>query len=62
MHRLYVYLCRKWRRDGLTLSAAAHVRALDGYPFWRDRIDGWKLFWRSEHQHCQTAWQMETRP
>jgi hypothetical protein len=29
------------------------MRALDGRPFWRDRIDGFFLFWRGQHRHCR---------
>lgn len=59
--RLYAQACRRFRRDGLTLSAAAHVRARDGKPWARNRIDGaWQLFFGIE-QHCQSCFQHETR-
>jgi hypothetical protein len=57
---LYVWACRHLRKDRLTISAWAHKEALEGRPWWRDRIDGAFLFWASEHQHCQSRWQRET--
>jgi hypothetical protein len=61
MQRLYLWICRRWGPDKLTLSAYAHKLALAGRPWCRDRIDGAFLFWASQHQHCQTNYQRETR-
>jgi hypothetical protein len=55
--RLYVRICRKWGPRGLTFSAAAHLRAKRGSPFWRNRIDGFCLLFFSDHQHCQASFQ-----
>jgi hypothetical protein len=55
--RLYVAACRRWGPRGMTLSAAAHLRAKRGKPFWRNRIDGFCLLFRGTHQHCQTSFQ-----
>lgn len=59
--RIYRWACRLWgpfhEGERITLSAAAHLRATAGLPWWRDRIDGLALFFFSDHQHCQSAFQ-----
>jgi hypothetical protein len=57
MRRLYRSLCRRWCPGGLTLSALAYKRAQAGYPWWRDRIDGFFLLFAGQHQHCQADYQ-----
>lgn len=57
MRKLYLAACR--RLFGASLSALAWERAQRGRPFWRDRIDGWRLFFFSEHNHCQSSHQKE---
>lgn len=62
MKRLYLSFCRRFGPSGLTFSAYAwKTFLLTGDTFWRDRIDGAMLFWRSEHNHCQAQWQRESR-
>jgi hypothetical protein len=65
MCRAYVRLCRKWgpRIDGrrVTFSAAAFLRAMDGKPWWRNRIDGAALLIFGEHRHCRHHYRRETR-
>jgi hypothetical protein len=64
--RFYRAFCRKWgpRIDGrrVTFSGAAFVRAREGRPFWRDRIDGFFLLVFSQHQHCQASYQRGRAP
>jgi hypothetical protein len=61
LKKLYCMACRRWRRSGLTFSASAHLRAMEGRPWARNRIDGaWLLFF-GIHGHCQQQWQKETR-
>lgn len=59
--RLYVRLCRRFGPDGLTLSAAAHVRAMEGRPWWRNRIDGFWLLFFGAHNHAQSSWHLSQR-
>jgi hypothetical protein len=42
---------------GLTVSAWAHLRAREGRPWLRNRIDGAALLFFGSHQHCQASWQ-----
>lgn len=61
MKRLYVWLCRRYAPGGLTLSALAWARfERTRNSYWRDRIDGALLFFRSERDHCQSVWERET--
>jgi hypothetical protein len=63
--KVYRLLCRKWgpRIDGrrVTFSGAAFVRAREGRPFWRDRIDGFFLLFFGQHRHCRHHYRRETR-
>lgn len=61
LKKLYCMACRRWRRSGLTFSASAHLRAMHGRPWARNRIDGAWLFLFGIHGHCQTTYQRETR-
>lgn len=59
---LYLRFCRRWGPGGMTYSAWAWVRSREtGCTFWRDRIDGAWLFWRSEANHCQSCFQKHFR-
>jgi hypothetical protein len=55
--RLYRAACRRFGPEGMTLSACAHLRAEAGKPFWRNRIDGFCLLFRGQHQHCESSYQ-----
>jgi hypothetical protein len=57
LKKFYVRICR--RRWGLSLSALAWLRAKEGRPWFRDRIDGWWLLFFSDHNHCQSSYQRE---
>ena len=64
--RLYVRLCLRWgptyKGQRVTFSAWAWARAQDTGDVWfRNRIDGAFLFFRSEHNHCQSRFQREVR-
>jgi predicted NUDIX family NTP pyrophosphohydrolase len=63
--RLYRLACLnwgpRWQERRLTLSAAAFLRAKDGKPFWRNRIDGLWLLFGGQHQHCQASFQRARR-
>lgn len=61
LKKLYCLACRRWRRCGLTFSASAHVRAMEGRPWARNRIDGLFLLLFGQQQHCQQQHQRETR-
>jgi hypothetical protein len=54
---LYVALCRRLMPGGLTVSAWAHLRAREGRPWLRNRIDGAALLFFGQHQHSQASYQ-----
>jgi hypothetical protein len=54
---LYFFLCRRYCKDGMTLSSLAWLRAQRGKPFWRNRIDGAWLLFGGVHNHCQSDYQ-----
>lgn len=58
---LYLALCRRYGPGGLTFSASAHLRAMAGRPWARNRIDGLWLLLFGVHGHCQQQWQKESR-
>jgi hypothetical protein len=57
MRQIYRALCRRYGPGGMTFSAAAHLRAKAGKPFWRNRIDGFCLLFFGQHQHSQASYQ-----
>ena len=62
MRRLYYLACKRFGPRKLTLSAYAWARFKEtGNSYWRDRIDGVALFFRSERDHCQGQFQREMR-
>jgi hypothetical protein len=61
MKALYVRLCLRWgpvyEGKRITISAWAHIRARNGRPWLRNRIDGAALLFFGEHQHSQASFQ-----
>lgn len=60
LRNAYYRWCKKHGPQRLTFSAWAHVRAREGKPWLRNRIDGLFLLLAGQHQHCQSQHQRET--
>jgi hypothetical protein len=62
MQRLYLWICKRWGPDKLTLSAYAWKRAMEtGDHSARIRLDGLFMLLKKQQGHCSSQYQRETR-